>query len=228
MALARVGITDSALRYTFSPGWNQIASFNHNHPAGADGFLFLAMSMSNSTSFDTNNVFYGGQQMTKLFEITFGALSQKQAIYGLLNPPSGSNAFSITLAGQQFNPIHCLVQSFHGCAGFGNFDGNSDSVSPNSKTLTVSAGSMIYVTSVSTQSIDHFEVASTNIGELFEVNINKQVAGQFSGALATAGSKSVVAYSISSAYTLSNFRIEIKESATPPQPTQNSSFLQFF
>ena len=227
MALSLVGTTNTAIRTTFSPSWNQLSSFNYTHPNGVDGFVMIVITMSNSSNFSSTGVTYGSQQFTLLNNASFSGQSQRQAVYGLLSPPTGSNVVSITFTSQQFNPVSVLVQSFHGCGGFGNFATDGASSSPNSKTLSVSAGSSIYATSISTQTIDRYEIDSVNEGELFEHNVNRQVSGAFSGILSTAGSKDVTAYSISTAYTLTNSRFEIKES-TGPVTSSEGNFLQFF
>jgi len=228
MALSLVGTTNIAIRTTFSPNWDELNNFNYTHPVGSDGFIMMILTMSNTSNFDATGITYGGQQLTLLNNQSFGGgLSIRQAVYGLLSPPTGSNNVSISFTAQQFNGVSVVIQSFHGCNGFGNLNTNGLRSSPHSRTLTVSAGSVIYATAISTQTIDRYEIDAVNEGELFEHNINRQVSGAFSGILNTSGSKNVTAISPSSSFRLTNSRFEITES-TGPVTISNGNFFQLF
>ena len=228
MALSLVGTTNTAIRTTFAPNWDELNNFNYTHPVGSDGFIMMILTMATTSNFDATGVTYGGQQLTLLNNQSFGGgLSTRQAVYGLLSPPTGSNNVSISFTAQQFNGVSVVIQSFHGCNGFGNFATNGLRRSPHSRTLTVSAGSVIYATAISSQTIDRYEIDAVNEGELFEHNVNQQVSGVFSGILNTAGSKDVTAFSISTAFRLTNSRFEIIES-TGPVTISDGNFFQLF
>ena len=92
-------------------------TFSHNQDVGADGFLLVALTMSNSQTF--SGCTYGGQAMTQLVTGTFGAMSQNQAIFGLVNPPTGSNNIVASFSGNQWNPLSLVAQSFTGSGGAG-------------------------------------------------------------------------------------------------------------
>jgi len=196
----------------------------HTQNTGADGFLFVSLIMSNARSY--SGCTYGGQAMTLIKTQNFGGLSQRWACYGLLNPPTGNNNIVVSFSGAVNNPVSMFAVSFTGSSGAGVFATNGASTTPNSKTLTVSSGSCIYATGISNNAFTGIDIDGTaRTLELVGHNTNKQVNGALSAVPLSAGTIDVVTKVTWSS--VSNSRVEIKESSTPP-PTDDGSFLLMF
>ena len=221
MALVK-GNQTSGVVTTSAPSWNQ-GTISHTHNSGVDGFLMVAITMTNTTIVSSVN--YGSQSMNLLTIRNFGGQSQNFSIFGLLNPPTGNNVVQINTISQQFNGISVLAQSFLGSAGFGNFGINGATTTPNSRTLTVSAGSAIYATGISSNAFTDIEIDGSSRGMEFQHNVNKQVAGSFSLIPLTAGSKNVatkVTFNV-----VTNQRFEIKASGGTPPVSENNFLIMF-
>lgn len=196
---------------------------SHTQNAGADGFLFVSFVMDNGESF--TGCTYGGQPMTLITTTNFGGLSQRWACYGLLNPPTGNNNIVVSFNQAQFNPVSMFAVSFTGSGGVGNFASNGASATPNSKTLSVSAGSCIYATGISNNAFTGIDIDSSPRPLEFQHNTNTQVSGALSLLPLSLGSIDVVTKV--SFNTVTNQRVEIIESGGTP-PTDNPNFLIMF
>lgn len=195
----------------------------HTQNTGSDGFLFVSFIMDNSEVY--TGCTYGGQAMTLITTQNFGGLSQRWACYGLLNPPTGNNDIVVSFNQAQFTPVSMFAVSFTGSGGAGNFATNGASTTPNSKTLSVSAGSCIYATGISNNAFTGIDIDGSARPLEFQHNTNKQVSGALSLVPLSAGSIDVVTKVTFSS--VSNSRVEILE-AGPTPSNQNSNFLQFF
>jgi hypothetical protein len=168
--------------------------------------------MSDVSSF--SSVTYGGVAMTlKIYNQVWGQ-TQKWAVYGLSNPPTGNNNLVLTTGSAQTSSISMMIQSFTGSSGFGvaEYLGNYDS--PNSTTLTVEENSIIYATAVSTYEVIKFVINGSDRGRDFIHNNGKQIAGVFSDYGLPAGAITVSSQLSSPGFSLTNQRVEIKEAAT--------------
>ena len=195
----------------------------HTQNTGANGFLFVSFIMDNSEVY--TGCTYGGQTMTLIKTQNFGGLSQRWACYGLLNPPTGNNDIVVSFNQAQFTPVSMFATSFTGSGGAGLFATNGASSTPNSKTLSVSAGSCIYATGISNNAFTGIDIDGSARPLEFQHNTNKQVSGALSLVPLSAGSISVVTKVTFSS--VSNSRVEIKAAATPP-PSDDGSFLLMF
>lgn len=220
MALA-IGNKTQFVQTPSSP-WTSLTRA-HTQNTGADGFLFVSFSMTNTTNF--SGCTYGGQAMTLIKARQFGGLSQRWACYGLLNPPTGNNNIVVSFTSQQFNPVSLFAVSFTGSSGAGNFADNGGSSTPNSKTLTVNAGSAIYAAGISNNAFTGIDIDGSARPLEFQHNTNKQVSGALSAVPLSAGSIDVVTKVTFGNVT--NQRVEIRESTTPP-PSDDGSFLIMF
>jgi hypothetical protein len=164
--------------------------------------------------------------MTLIKTQNFGGLQQRWACYGLLNPPTGNNNIIVSFSGSQFNPVSLFAVSFTGSSGAGLFATNGASSTPNSKTLTVSAGSCIYALGISNNAFTGIDIDGSARPLEFQHNTNKQTSGALSLIPLSAGSTSVVTKVTFSS--VSNSRVEIKESSTPPPSTNDGNFLLMF
>jgi len=195
----------------------------HTQNTGADGFLFVSFIMSNARSY--TGCTYGGQAMTLIKTQNFGGLTQRWACYGLLNPPTGNNNIVVSFNGAVFNPVSMFATSFTGSGGAGLFATDGASTTPNSKTLSVSAGSAIYATGISNNSFTGIDINGSARPLEFQHNTNKQISGALSLAPLPVGNINVVTKVTWSS--VSNSRVEIKAAATPP-PSDDGSFLLMF
>ncbi len=195
----------------------------HTQNTGSDGFLFVSFIMDNGETY--TGCEYGGQAMTLIKTQNFGGLQQRWACYGLLNPPTGNNNIVVSFNVAQFTPISMFAVSFTGSSGAGLFATNGASTTPNSKTLTVSAGSCIYATGISNNAFTGIDIDGSPTTLEFQHNTNKQVSGGLSSVGLSAGSISVVTKVTSNS--VSNSRVEIKESSAPPS-SNSGNFLMMF
>lgn len=195
----------------------------HTQNTGADGFLFVSFVMSDARTF--TGCTYGGQTMTLIKTQPFSGLQQRWACYGLLNPPTGNNNIVISFNGAVFNPVSTFATSFTGSGGAGLFATDGASSTPNSKTLTVSAGSCIYATGISNNAFTGIDIDGSARTLEFQHNTNKQISGALSAVPLSAGTIDVVTKV--NFGSVSNSRVEIKEAGTPPA-TDNGSFLLMF
>ena len=221
MALA-IGNKTPFIQSPLSP-WTSLTKA-HTHNVGADGFLFVSFIMSNSRTY--SGCTYGGQAMTLIKTQNFGGLQQRWACYGLLNPPTGNNNIVVSFSGSQFNNVSLFAVSFTGSSGAGLFATNGASSTPNSKTLTVNAGSCIYALGISKNAFTGIDIDGSARPLEFQHNTNKQTSGALSLIPLSAGSTSVVTKVTFSS--VSNSRVEIKESSTPPPSTNDGNFLLMF
>jgi len=211
-------------QYTQAPPWPSTSLTRaHTQTTGADGFLFVSFIMSNARSY--TGCTYGGQAMTLIKTQNFGGLQQRWACYGLLNPPTGSNDIVVSFNGAQFSPVSLFAVSFTGSSGAGVFATNGASATPNSKTLTITAGSCIYATGISNNAFTGIDIDGSARTLEFQHNTNKQVSGALSAIPLPAGSIDVVTKV--NFGSVSNSRVEILEAAAPP-PTDDGSFLLMF
>tara|TARA_R100000808_G_C2152575_1_gene162085 strand:+ start:461 stop:1120 length:660 start_codon:yes stop_codon:yes gene_type:complete len=219
MALA-IGNKTAFIQTPLSP-WTSLTKA-HTQNTGADGFLFVSFIMANNRSY--SGCTYGGQAMTLIKTQNFGGLAQRWACYGLLNPPTGNNDIVVSFSGTVFTPVSLFATSFTGSSGAGNFATNGASTTPNSKTLAVSAGSCIYATGISNNAFTGIDIDGSARTLEFQHNTNKQISGALSAVPLSAGTIDVVTKV--SWNTVSNSRVEIKESSTTP--TDDGSFLLMF
>ncbi len=210
--------------YIQTPTWPATSlSRAHTQNTGANGFLFVSFIMSNARSY--TGCSYGGQTMTLIKTQNFGGLAQRWACYGLLNPPTGSNNIVVSFNNAVFNPVSMFATSFTGSGGAGLFATNGASSTPNSKTLSVTAGSCIYATGISNNAFIGIDIDGSARPLEFNHNTNKQISGALSLVPLSAGSTSVVTKV--NWGSVSNSRVEIKAAATPP-PSDDGSFLLMF
>lgn len=208
MALTAGSQTNSNL----NPG-GSTQTLAHNHSGGVDGLLLVTIAMANTVS--VTGMTYNGVAMTQIRQDVSTGISSRYASYYLLSPSTGSNNIVISFSGAQWSPTAIFAASFSGSGGIGNSGFNDLSATPHSQNLTISAGSIIFAMGNSTfaQSFGYVidGVTLTNVGNGF--NINNQVEAAYSSAISTAGSKPV--NTVADAGTITNFRVEIQESAGP-------------
>jgi hypothetical protein len=195
---------------------------------GTDKGLFVAITMPNTVDFSSAS--YDGVGMTLVANRNYSGLQQRQAFFYLYNPSSGSaKNLVINFSGNQWSNTSILAQSFTGVDSTIGITSNSGaSTSPNSKTLNVAAGSLIYASgiSINAQSFD-YTIGGINRTPAFNAhNTNRIVEGAFSALLAV-GTTTIITRTDTG--TVSNNRVEIKAAAssTPTlsvTPTSLSGF----
>jgi len=210
--------------YSQTPPWPSTSLTRaHNQNTGSDGFLFVSFIMSNGRTY--SGCEYGGQAMTLIKTQNFGGLQQRWACYGLLNPPTGNNNIVVSFGGTMFTPVSMFAVSFTGSSGAGVFATNGASTTPNSKTLTVSAGSCIYGMGISNNAFTGIDIDGSARPLEIQHNTNKQVGGALSLVGLSAGSTSVVTKVTWSS--VSNSRVEIKEASAPPSGNSGNFLMMF-
>jgi hypothetical protein len=194
-------------------------SWSHTQNAGSDKALFVSVMMPNTTNFGAAT--YNGVAMTQVTNWNGTSLGQRWRSWILLNPPDGANSVLVNFSGSQFNPSSFYSVSFTNCSGAGNTGTNGGSATPNSQNLTVSDDSIVYAAGISTSTFDSITVDGVMLA-LTTANTNRQVAFGLSG-LQTAGSVPVVT-DVINPVNVTNFRVEIQSSGSPPPPTVQGSF----
>lgn len=185
------------------------ATLAHNQNVGADGALLVVVTMANTVNF--SGCTYNGVSMTLVNNAHYSGNSQRQAIYYLSSPATGSNNVVVSFTGNQWNPISFVCISFTGAAATaGAVASNGFSTTPNSQTLTIAANSMIYASGISNNAQSFgYDIAGSTRTNLFTHNSNKIVEGALSATGLSAGSTNVTTKADTG--TISNHRVEIQE-----------------
>lgn len=188
------------------------------HTNGSSSFLTVTIAMSNTVS--VTGMTYAGVAMTQARQDVSTAYSSRYATFYLINPTNGTNNIVISFSGPQWSSTAIFAQSYSGADSIGNTGFVDGGATPHSQSLTISAGSIIFAmgNSSSAQNSGYIVdgVTLTNVGNGF--NINNQVEAAYSGVIATAGSKTVT--TITDFGTITNYRIEVKESVVVVTSTQ--------
>lgn len=196
-------------------------TLSHNQNAGTGKLLLVTVTMSDAVDF--LNASYNGVAMAIASQALYSGQSQRQIIYTLTSPASGTNNLDVSFTGVQYNPISISVISFTGSLGVGTSAATSFVTTPNTQTLTITAGSMIYASgvSVSTQ-VSGYDFDGNAYANLFSHNTNRQVSAALSTVIPTSGSKTVTTRASSG--TISNHRVEI---LAAPDVLSGNFFLLF-
>jgi hypothetical protein len=188
-------------------------TLSHNMSAGADGTLLVVITMANTVNF--TGCTYNGVAMTLVQNINYSGQSQRCAAYVLQAPATGSNNIVVSFSGSQFNSTSIFACSFTGAGNFGAFGVDGATTTPNSRSITIAANSIIYLTGLSSnaQSSGYDIGGSTRTNE-FAHNTNRQVEGALSATGLSAGATNVTTKADFG--TITNFRVEITEAGAPP------------
>lgn len=205
-----------------NPGGNT-QTWSHNQNTGSDRTLLVVITMVNTVNF--SSVTYGGNAMTQVRNDNITNLSQRQAMYILQNPPTGSNNIVANYSAAQWNSTSMFAVSFTGAGGVDVHGFNGLSGTPHSRTLNIVANSVIYATGISNNAMSNYSIGGSTRTLEFQHNTNKQVGGALSTIGLSAGVTDVTTKVVWGDVT--NSRIAILEAGTPPT-AQNSNFLQFF
>jgi hypothetical protein len=195
-------------------------SHNHNHSSGVDGYLFLSVTSYNNATVSAK---YNNVSMTQIRTSNHSSLSQRWTCFGIANPPSGTHAIKLTFSASVWNPVHMCAVSFTNCAGVGNSGSTGLLSSPHTKSLTVSEGSIIFGSAIATAAVTSVKI--NNINELeFTANTNKHIGAGLSSTL-SAGSYDIVTEA--SLVDVTNHRVEILGTASPPSLSTSASLSSF-
>lgn len=135
MALVKGNVSDDIR----TPGASSY-SFAHTQNVGPGGVLVLIIV---TPTVNVSSVTYGGQAMTSKRNYYDTNYTVYHRVYELTNPPTGSNTVQVTLASPQYNPISAVAYSFTGSDGVGTLANTTTAATPQTLSLTISAGSMI-------------------------------------------------------------------------------------
>lgn len=198
----------------------------HNQNTGTGRLLLVTIAMSNTVT--VTGMTYAGTPMTQIQQTTSTTYSSRYASFYLLNPTTGSNNIVVSFSGNQWNTTAIFARSYTGAGGIGSFGYNDASSTPHSRTLSISAGSSIFAmgNSSSAQNFGYVidGVTQSNVGNGF--NINNIVEAAYSSPIATGGSKTV--NTVTDFGTITNYRIEVKESTPPPTLSRTPTSLSGF
>jgi len=187
--------------------------------AGSDRTLLVVITMPNAVNFA--GATYDGVPMTLVRATNFSGIGQRQAAYILQNPNTGSNNIVLSFTGTQVQSTSIYAAAFTGAGGFDNDAANISSNTPNSRSLTIQAGSIIYATGISTfsQSFNYTIDGSSRTPSFNGHNTGTEIVeGALSAVGLTAGSKEVTTRA--DAGSITNYRIAILEAGGGPAPTR--------
>lgn len=185
-------------------GNSQTLAHNNNGDS-----VLVVITMANSTDF--SGCTYNGTAMDLIQNVNYSGQSQRCAAYYLENADSGSNNIVVNFTGSQFNSTSIFAVSFSGAGAYGAFGSNGALTTPNSQSITVSEGSVVYLTGLSSNAQNsQYSIAGSNRAFEFSHNTNKIVRGALSAVGLTAGATNVTTNADFG--TITNFRVEITES----------------
>jgi hypothetical protein len=195
-----------------TPGSTTTFSFNHTQDVGDDRVLVVAVVSNGADAI--SGVEYNGVALTERLNYT-GSSVLTYGFWELKDPAEGTNAVTVTMGANAWNPIGTVAQSFTGADTGGNVGNNADAQNPHSRTLAVSANSLIMQMAVST--------ANVNIGN-WTVNgvttprvtlaVNRYVSVGTSETPLPASTITCVTLSSTSWHSLTNQRLEVKAATT--------------
>ena len=225
MALAKGTVTNnpSIAITTVDP---RSATLQHNTASGSNRLLLGGIAYQNTLT--VNSATYNNDSMTLIgtWGTNVDGAGVSYTFFYILDPDTGNNDFKVNFANGNSGTVNMMCTSFTGAGGIGNSAHNNGASSPNSQTLSVSAGSMIFCFGASRFSMNASEAVKIDGVATSEANCDfrgaawlAQIAGETRNATLTAGSKTCITRTVSDAYNLSNLRIEIQESASATVPT---------
>ena len=197
--------------------------------ASSDKVLVVVATMPNQWPYPNfTNASYGGAAypMTRHFRQYFSGLQQRQAVFSLVNPPDGNNQLQLDFSGDQNNGVSIAYFTFTGCSGVGSIGISGGSSTPNTKTLSCSANSMVLLTgiSVNSQHGQVYTIDGSNYSLLYQHNVNDQVCGVLSSNVSAGSVTCVTRVGYSN---VTNVRVEIQEASAPPSGNQGNFLMMF-
>jgi hypothetical protein len=156
-----------------TPGAN-FYQFSHNQNTGNNRLLVVLLSMNQIRSY--TGATYNGVAMTQLYSIVRGGLSQRMALFYLIDPPTGSNTLRVNFSSTVWNPISVHARSFTDSGGIGNSLRTGGTATPHNSSLTVSQDSLIMTQSVSVNQILTQQIPTGTNRTFVTHNVNRQVA----------------------------------------------------
>ena len=156
-----------------TPGAN-FHQFSHNQNTGNNRLLVVLLSMNQIRSY--TGATYNGVAMTQLYSIVRGGLSQRMALFYLIDPPTGSNTLRVNFSSTVWNPISVHARSFTDSGGIGNSLRTGGTATPHNSSLTVSQDSLIMTQSVSVNQILTQQIPTGTNRTFVTHNVNRQVA----------------------------------------------------
>lgn len=189
-----------------TPGAN-FKTQNHTHNNGNNGLLVAQFTMSNSKAYTTCT--YGGQNMTRLYTVNRGGLSQRMAFYYLENPPTGTNQLRINFNGSQWNPISMHIISFTDSGGVGASLRSGGSSTPKNQSLTITQDdSFIMTTSTGVNQILTQQIPTGTNQSFTTHNTNRQVS---TGAISSNSGHSAGVVNLRATATFGNLTLDRTE-----------------
>lgn len=222
MATPTIGNTTSA---NPTPGANSY-SINHNQDAGTNKLLVVLVTMSNTNSRIFTGATYNGIQMTQLYQINRGGLSQRMVCYHLESPADGNNTLQINFNGNQFNPISIYIRSFTDSGGVGASLRTGGQPTPHDGSIIVEKDSLILLTSCCVNQILTQQIPTGNNRMFVTHNTNRQVA---TGAISDSSGHLAGGVSLRATSTFGNLtldRTEIK--GLSAAPLSEGNFFKLF
>ncbi len=214
---------------TVSPSWT---SATYASPPSMSGSDMLLVHICFGNNILVNSITHGGSNLTKAGANWFNGLGQREE-WWYLNSPASSGSIVVNLASAMFNGITITAMGFNGTNGVSGPVFNGGISSPHTRNRTVSEGSMVHVTGISSSATDDITIDGTTTtgasGNLMpnQVNVNDIVSGMWSNTSHSAGSINTQTDASATA-NITNSYIEILGVITTPTLTVSTTALSGF
>ena len=187
------GNRQSVIKNTAPAAWTVASWLKSESPAtpsmtGAD-LLLVHVVFGNNIA--VSGITHNGNALTKIGHNYFSGLGQREEFWYMLAPDSGSQDIVVTLNSAMFNGMSICAMGFTNATGIGLHAFNGANPTEHARTRTVSDGSMVYVTGISTVShdditIDGVQILPANL-KPNQANVNDVVSGAISNSAHSAG-----------------------------------------
>jgi hypothetical protein len=199
----------------------------HTQNTGSDRVLVVVVCHKNNVT--TDSVTYNGTAMTQLSTHNATTPGNRYYAFYLEDPDTGANDVVINWSGNLSTSIALCIQSFTGAGTPTSAGVNGLANSPHIRSLTISAGSVIFgagqsIYTISTVTLDGNSTVSPNYDIDASVE-GDRFTGEFSAVIGTAGSKDVEIDTAAPSFQTANYRFEVPEASVAPPATRRRIFV---
>lgn len=177
-----------------APAWRVAtwATSDSPSPPSMNSCDFILVHVVFGNNVAIQSITHDGNALTKKAHQWFSGLSQREEFWYMKNPSTGIKEIKVTLASSMFNGMSICVMGFNNVNDIGTHSFNGTSNTPHVRNRNVSAGSMIYMSGISTTAHSNFSIDGTSIPtgnfKPNQANVNDILSGAWSPSSHSAGS----------------------------------------